>query len=49
MPRSVFRAYSCLCGGVLIAAFFIGPEVLIAGVVAMIASLGVLSGLSGRF
>jgi hypothetical protein len=33
----------------LIATFFIGPEVLIAGVIAMIASLVVLHKLSGQF
>ncbi|MHC4407094.1 MAG: hypothetical protein ACYTG0_46370 [Planctomycetota bacterium] len=49
MPRSVLRSYACLCGGILTAAFFIGPEVLIAGVVAMIASVIVLNRLSGRF
>ena len=49
MPRSVIRAYSCLCGGILIAAFFNGPDVLIAGVIALIASLIVLNRLSGRF
>ena len=49
MPRSVLRVYGCLFGGILIAAFFNGPEVLIAGVVAMIASLVVLCELSNRF
>jgi len=49
MPPSVIRAYACLFGGILIAAFFNGPEVLIAGVIAMIASLVVLNRLSGRF
>ena len=49
MPRSVLRTYACLCGGIFVAAFFIGPEVLIAGVVAMIASVVVLRKLSNRF
>ena len=49
MPRSVAFTYLCLLGGVLLVGLSEGPGVIIAGVIAWIASLIVVHKLFGGF